>query len=118
MLYTDLTELSSDFSSTFRGVNNYEPLQSIKHRNSHYYWMSRYLRECVQIFGTFSDLWNDPLTGPFYCGLSKQLLFPEYQMRLCSPCSTSYHEEVAITFSGDAMESLSSYKMMSHGIPI
>eukprot|EP01084_Bolivina_argentea_P242283 406498_1 len=36
ILYCDFTDLSRDFSSTFRAVQNYEPLSSIKTRNSIY----------------------------------------------------------------------------------
>lgn len=75
-LYTDLSGLSYEFSSTFRAVNNYESLQSIKARNADYFWMSRYLRELVQIYGNnYSDWDDEKLKGPFYCGLSRLFLF-------------------------------------------
>ena len=50
-LYTDYTDLSREFSSTFRPTQTYEPLSSIKKRNSSFYFMSKNLRETVQIYG-------------------------------------------------------------------
>eukprot|EP01084_Bolivina_argentea_P236664 397883_1 len=49
-LYTDFSELCTDFSSTFRSIKPYEELSSIKNRNSHYWWLSKTLRETVQLF--------------------------------------------------------------------
>eukprot|EP01084_Bolivina_argentea_P179503 310175_1 len=101
LLYTDYTDLCSDFSSTFRPLFTYEPLSSIKFRNSIYWWMSKTLREVVQLFGY--KKWNEEtktydLLGPFYSGLSYQLVFPEFELRLCSPTSTSHHIEIALRF--------------------
>ena len=64
--------------------------------------MSKYLRECVELFGGYRSIWsNDKLTGPFYSGLSFVALFPYTAIKLNSPTSTTYHKEVAIKFSGD-----------------
>eukprot|EP01083_Nonionella_stella_P254839 875311_1 len=51
VLYTDYIDLSTDFSSTFRKNNAFETLESMKRRNREYYWMSRWLRECVEMHG-------------------------------------------------------------------
>eukprot|EP01084_Bolivina_argentea_P301716 520593_1 len=51
LLYTDYSKLCTAFSSSFRAVTPYEPLSSIKRRNSSYWWMSKSLRETVQLFG-------------------------------------------------------------------
>eukprot|EP01083_Nonionella_stella_P142819 442577_1 len=53
-LYTDYGNLCTDFSSTFRKQNSYETMDAVKERNSVYYWMSRRLRECVEVFGQFN----------------------------------------------------------------
>eukprot|EP01084_Bolivina_argentea_P278262 475288_1 len=47
VFYCDYSELSTDFSSTFRKRHSYETIESIKNRNSKYYYLSKYLRECV-----------------------------------------------------------------------
>merc|ERR1740123_1200768 len=76
IFYCDFTKLCTDFSSSFRAINPFETLRNIKKRNAMYYWMSRYLRELVELFGqcaygdTFEG-WNektplDALTGPYF----------------------------------------------------
>ena len=115
IMYTDYTDLSSAFSSTFRKKSAFETLESVKKRNSDYYWFSKTLRETVEIFGQCSygewDAVNQPswdtnkhinkLLGSFYCGMSFVMNIPEFNIFLCSPTSTSKQIEVAIKFSGD-----------------
>eukprot|EP00488_Nonionellina_sp_1-RS-2012_P002885 TRINITY_DN581_c0_g1_i2.p2 TRINITY_DN581_c0_g1~~TRINITY_DN581_c0_g1_i2.p2 ORF type:complete len:117 (-),score=26.77 TRINITY_DN581_c0_g1_i2:428-778(-) len=50
-LYTDCSDLCTDFSSTFRRVQAFESLSSMLKRNSEYCFMSKHLRECVEIYG-------------------------------------------------------------------
>ena len=97
-LYTDFTALCTDFSGTFRGQTLYEPLDSIKSRNACYYWMSRRLRETVQLFGVTGHIWE---RVPLFCGLSHVMIFPQFQIRLCCPTSTTKEMEIAARFSGD-----------------
>merc|ERR1719245_2509191 len=54
IFYCDFTKLCTDFSSSFRAVKPFETLRNIKKRNAMYYWMSRYLRELVELFGQCS----------------------------------------------------------------
>ena len=42
ILYTDTTILSSNFSSSFRAITPFETVSQIKHRNSKYYFWSKY----------------------------------------------------------------------------
>ena len=56
ILYCDFTALSTAFSESFRHLEKYESLKSIKQRNALYYWMSRYLRELVEM-RHFRRLW-------------------------------------------------------------
>eukprot|EP01084_Bolivina_argentea_P279410 477678_1 len=113
VLYTDYTTLSTDFSSTFRKCRPFETLDSIKKRNSVYYWFSRRLRECVEMYGHCQ--WSVPisftesqpkiekksaLSGPFYCGMNTAMHMPSFNIRLCSPTSTSIQLAVAVQFSG------------------
>ena len=106
ILYTDYSDLSTDFSKTFRKKSPYESLQSIKNRNSEYFWMSKILRETVEIFGGSSyqdDGYESDniLLGPYYCGMKVVMNMPSFSIRLCSPTSTSGTLEVAIKFSGE-----------------
>ena len=102
VLYTDFTELSGVFSGSFRKIFQYETLSQIKRRNSKYWHWSKYLRETVEIYGTyayFSDKVN--LNPPFYTGIGSVLEMPSFSVRLCSPTSTSVHLEVAVKFGGE-----------------
>jgi len=123
ILYCDYTKLSTDFSSSFRNLFPFETLKSVKARNSCYYWMSRYLRELVEIFGQHSigdtfekypmdyeNEWRrgkddydkplDALIGPFFTGMNCKLSIDSFAMRLNSPTSTTKQIEVALKFSG------------------
>ena len=51
ILYTDHTELSTHFASTFRKMNQFETIDQIKRRHRDYYWLSRILRQTVREFG-------------------------------------------------------------------
>ena len=54
LLYTDYTKHCTSFSKSFRKNDSFEGLDSVKRRNSEYYWMSRRLRETVEIYGNMS----------------------------------------------------------------
>ena len=107
LLYTDYSDLSSTFSSSFRKTKPFETLENIKRRNSAYFWMSKHLRELVEVFGqcSFGD-WDDDkghinkMSGYFYSGMSVTMNIPSFSMRLCSPTSTSMQLSVAIKISG------------------
>eukprot|EP01084_Bolivina_argentea_P271770 462515_1 len=103
ILYTDFSDLSTDFSSTFRKIAPFESLSSIKLRNGEYYWLSKILRETVELYGRcgYEEDKNGGLSGPFYCGMTCVMHMPGFNIRLCSPTSTSMQIEVAIKFSGD-----------------
>ena len=110
VLYCDYSDLCSDFSRSFRKISRYEQLENIKKRNRKYYYLSKYLREVVEAYGQClkGDRYHDrsnkfinKLTGPFYSGVSVLLNVPEFNIRLCSPTSTSMQIEVAIKFSGE-----------------
>ena len=106
-LYTDYTEICGKFSESFRILHAFEPLDSVKKRNSAFFWMSKHLRELVECFGHCSGShtlvnckWIGRMFGPFYCGLNVPLNLPSFSMRLNSPTSTSKKIEVAMKFSG------------------
>eukprot|EP01084_Bolivina_argentea_P102153 183054_1 len=104
IFYTDYSELSSAFSTTFRRLEAHEPLSSIKKRNKEYWWWSKTLRETVEYYG--KDRWNygsnNGIQGPFYTGLSFECALSEFDIKLCCPSSTSMKKEVAWRFAGDA----------------
>jgi len=109
VLYTDHSKLCTAFSSSFRKLYAFETLKSVKQRNACYYWMSRHLRELVEIFGHCSNgdwdanngIFANKLRGPFYCGMNVKLSIPSFAMRLNSPSSTSREITVAMKFSGE-----------------
>ena len=41
-----------------------------------------------------------PARGPFYCGMSKLMVIPDFNIRLCCPTSTSKQIAVATRFGG------------------
>jgi len=104
ILYCDYTDLSSDFSSTFRRLNIFETLKQIKKRNQKYANLSKILQNTITYCGQsylFDNGFLSSLKGPFYCGMSIVLKMPQFQVYLLSPTSTSVHKEVATKFSGN-----------------
>ena len=51
ILYCDLDRYSTKFSETFRRMKQYETLESVKWRNSQYWWQARLLSETVSLWG-------------------------------------------------------------------
>eukprot|EP01084_Bolivina_argentea_P182813 315544_1 len=104
ILYTDYSELRDDFSSTFSKNTLTETIENITKRNSKYYWLSRRLRECVEIYGQcrVGDYKNNKnvniLSGPFYCSMNSTNTISSVHMKLCSPTSVSKHIEVSVKF--------------------
>ena len=67
--------------------------------------MSRLLRETVAAYGynnasKYDDDSQQPLGGPFFCGMSRVMTLPQFAIRLFSPTSTSCKIAVAVNFSG------------------
>ena len=103
-LYCDYTELSAKFSESFRRMDPDEELDAVKDRNTSFWWMSKYLREAVEIYG--EDGSNTAgnkyaIRGPFYCGVSFHALVPSFYISLKGPTSTTKALEVSMAFSGD-----------------
>ena len=103
ILYTDFTQLSADFSATFRAIHPAETVSSIKKRNSKYFWWSKILRETVELYGDRAkEEGNDKdIDTAFYTGMSFVMSIPTFLIRLCSPISTSVQLEVAMKFAKD-----------------
>eukprot|EP00484_Ammonia_sp_Unknown_P022647 CAMPEP_0197027098 /NCGR_PEP_ID=MMETSP1384-20130603/7073_1 /TAXON_ID=29189 /ORGANISM="Ammonia sp." /LENGTH=797 /DNA_ID=CAMNT_0042455895 /DNA_START=21 /DNA_END=2414 /DNA_ORIENTATION=- len=99
ILYCDETELSRDFSLTFRKKHAFETLEQVKQRNRAYYWWSKILRETVELFGKNYFVDNGrSLGGPLYTGISCVLNITQFTMRLSGPTSTTKQQEVAVSF--------------------
>ena len=101
ILYTDFDGLSSDFSSSFRKIDASESFESVKTRNSYYWWWSKILRETVELYGIGQYGRNHGLNGPLFTGLPSVMNIPQYQIKFNSPRSASTYMEVAAMYSGD-----------------
>ena len=100
ILYTDYTDLCTHFSATFRKLNPFETIESIKRRHSKYYHLSKTLRSTVNTFG--ETRYHHKFKGPFYCGMSMVMTLTQFVMKLMAPTSTSVQLAVSTRFSGDA----------------
>eukprot|EP01084_Bolivina_argentea_P283145 484846_1 len=110
VLWCDYTELNDDFRKTFSKMQRYETIDSIKRKNSKYYYLSKNLREVVECYGqcaagdgdydTASKAKINVLSGPFYLGCSHVMYVAEFNIRLCAPFSVTKNMEVATKYSG------------------
>ena len=104
IMHCDYTELSRDFTLSFRKRSEFELMAQIKKRNSKYYHWSKILQHTIKHFGQ-SELSDNGLLsflrGPLFCGMSIILAIPQFNMYFYSPTLTSIHLEVALKFSGE-----------------
>ena len=103
ILYCDFSAYCTEFSSTFRKLSTTEPMNSVKKRNSSFWFQSKYLREVIECYGTcnYEEVLQSGTvseSGPFYTGIDIVLAIPQFALRLCSPTSTSKHVEVSLNF--------------------
>ena len=72
IMYCDYTELSRDFTLSFKKLHQFEILLQIKKRNSVYYHWSKGLKDVMKHYGQHYDSTNgkngllSKLRGPFY----------------------------------------------------
>ena len=110
--YTDFSKLSSSFTRTFRRIEAGEALESVKQRNSSFYWMSKFIIETVNCFGTNGEsTWNSRTrkleflngceSGPFFTGINAVITVPSFRIRLAGPTSTTKELSVAHNFAKD-----------------
>ena len=105
ILYCDYSELSTDFTLSFRKSHDFQILSHIKKHNSCYFHWGLILREAIMSYGQSYNKENgilSELRGPFFCGMSKVLNIPHFNMYINCPLSTSIYCEVALKFSGEA----------------
>eukprot|EP01084_Bolivina_argentea_P280024 478804_1 len=58
MVHSNYDEFQFKFGETFRQKDKNEKYDELKKRHSSCYWMARYLRECVECFGTYTECEN------------------------------------------------------------
>eukprot|EP01083_Nonionella_stella_P243364 848090_1 len=75
LFYTDFSDLSYHFSSTFRSLHNTDTFQICRARNSEYCHMSKLLIEMVNLFGCSLTKSKIPI---FYHGISELLIFSSF----------------------------------------
>ena len=100
ILYCDLDTYSAKFSATFRKLESYETLQSVKQRNAEFWWQSKSFKEAVEVFGRSDTLIEDEI-GPFFTGINCVLPIPQFLINLYGPTSTSVDIEVATNFADE-----------------
>ena len=103
-LYCDYTKLSAEFAEAFRQMDPEEDTEDVKKRNTIFWWMSKYLREAVEVYGSdgssrkYKKYWT---RGPFYSGVSFVAVVPSFYISLKGPTSMTKLFEVSTFFSGD-----------------
>ena len=100
ILYTDYSDLCTHFGATFRKLNPFETIHSIKRRHAKYYHLSKTLRSTINTYG--ENRYENRFKGPFYCGMSMVMTLTQYVMELLAPTSTSVQLAVSTRFSGAA----------------
>lgn len=119
ILWTDYTDLATEFSSTFRPSHKYETLAMTKQRHSRYYWLSKGLKEMIYFYGQQNSIEDntingllgiagpgnvgllDTLQGPLFTGMKHIMPMTQFQITLYGPTSTSIHKEVASRFADE-----------------
>eukprot|EP01084_Bolivina_argentea_P053396 98008_1 len=97
LFYTDTSDLSYDFSLTFRKKSINETNNSMKNRNSCFYYWSKILNETVNLFGNALYRHKIPV---LYHGVSKLMYFDSFVTQFCSPTSMTRQLTVAVSFCG------------------
>eukprot|EP01083_Nonionella_stella_P311727 1112467_1 len=83
-LYTDNSGLCTDYRSTFRRLKTDRNEEDVIHRFRSYYFLSRFLFEAI-------EFWGSPLKPNeiVYHGLDKELLFERFSHHFHAPMSTT-----------------------------
>eukprot|EP01084_Bolivina_argentea_P250531 419795_1 len=101
LLYTNHTELSAQFSNSFRKFTAAETDISLKQRHSEYANWAKGLREAIEVWGKdFSE--TIKTRKHFYHGISQPMRFVEYQSRFCCPTSTTLQYSTAVMFTNQS----------------
>ena len=87
LLYTNYTEMSFEFSKTFRRSGPFESDRLLKERHSEVAVWGRLLREIVECFGVQMSRRRD--LKVFYHGINREMIFPGTYINICGPMSTT-----------------------------
>eukprot|EP01084_Bolivina_argentea_P236797 398121_1 len=99
LIYCNYDTLSRKFSETYRKVNEKDNDYDIKQRHGNYYWLGRYLRECVECFGMKIN--DESCNLNLYHGTNKSFIFPSMIANIKVPFSTTTSYPVAASFCGN-----------------
>ena len=86
LLYTNWSQLSYHFTSTYRKLTNNESNNELKIRNCEYRNWSKLLRESIETYGTYLD---ESKIASFFCGLSSSMIFDSLSNTISCPLSTA-----------------------------
>eukprot|EP01084_Bolivina_argentea_P002686 4958_1 len=105
IIYCNFSDLSTEFSASFRRKKD-EMLENVKEKHRQFWWLAKILRETVEYYGNnrYGRYYGNnrySQCGPFYTGLNKLFVMPQFNIRLCSPTSTTTQKEIAQRFAGD-----------------
>ena len=98
--YTDYTELSSEFSTSYRRLSADESDETLKKRHQLFANWARLMREAVEVFGT--HLSKAPNYKLFYHGITKRMVFSGFCQRFCGPTSCTLSLDIAVGFANQS----------------
>ena len=100
ILYCDMDRYSTKFSESFRKVNPYDNIHTVKARNSRLWWQSKLFKETIEYYGK-CPYTNADNKGTYFTGVSCVLPITQYDIRLYAPTSTTPQLSVASNFAND-----------------
>eukprot|EP01084_Bolivina_argentea_P197049 337733_1 len=95
LFYTNNTLLSAAFSKSYRKIRKNESDEQLKLRHSYFANWGKYLKECVEVYGTKL---RQSKISTFYHGISAELKFKGLSQFFCIPTSTTLIYETAVIF--------------------
>eukprot|EP01084_Bolivina_argentea_P177638 307143_1 len=95
LLYTDYTDLSYNFSKSFRKINDTETDETFKDRKREFYWWSKILIYTVHKFGEKTKHSGVPV---YYTGISQPVIFNSLVTHFHGATSTTKQIAVATLF--------------------
>eukprot|EP01084_Bolivina_argentea_P085803 155086_1 len=98
LMYCNYDLLSRKYSETYRRCDENEIAQDVVERHRNYYWLGRYLRECVECFGmtTNSNTYLHSIT--VYHGVNDKFTFSSMHAYIKVPFSVTTSYPVAVNF--------------------
>eukprot|EP01084_Bolivina_argentea_P055824 102273_1 len=94
--YTDISQLCTDYRSTFRRTDADKTEESVRIRHCKYYFFSRFLFTAIEFYG---DIMKD--NDLVYHGLDQPFLFSDFLTHFNAPTSTTPSKVSASNFAKD-----------------